>query len=751
MKHKDTFTENQRIIYEIAKEYLQKHPHFTKDELITVCKRASKLPDKEITMILEYFIHKKVFVAGSRLTSENVLKNEIRNQMCDYISKNPGTNFTQILNYYKIGPYEARWHLEMLKRFELIREQKFEKYSVYFHKNFPSDKDLIVFTLRNANVFRIYLCLKDQPFKVTDLSKILELHHSTVQYHLQKLQKVNLSKVNPDNLYSINTEFLHFLEQYYSFALIPELRTKINAYQETRKLAVGLAEEVIQVLRDYDYFGGNIRYKVAVQNSTKMTVSKIDILITATSQYALDDKVKTIDYLVPGETRGVDFILTPLQCGKSQVYATVAYTDGTGKPQSLVVQPKEVWIKCPLVSPQKVMENQIVEWKKNLQKGTSTIQFKSLSPKQVFEVAHNQIMALDLAEAIYDNTNFKCTFSGLAKVTSTKMMVEASIASDLLVLHVWADDMKQATGFLAYLRNLINVALESAQKLMGRVDQLGQKILNIFEIANRIRQLDEYSENLWIISEILIILREIKSRLNRIFPDLEITDQIANWIETLEKNFNVGDSIRENDGLRLQTSMQAWLGQIIRLTKSNIDNFNETFNEQETQITHFKSLLANLEKYNLELIEKIIRKILVHIIIIDKKSGLCLFNSNFQKAKADIDIMSGFLTAIQQFGAEFTQETTSVRKIEYHGFEINLENGQCIRAALILNGAAPEVLRKNLTTFTKEFEEKYTALVQQFRGDVTVFRDSQKLIEKYFQEKPYEEKTKENSPNPPVK
>jgi predicted transcriptional regulator len=340
MKQEETFTENQRIIYEIAKEYLQKHPNFAKDELFAVCKRTSKLPDKEIMTILDYFIHKKVFVAGSRLTSENVLRNEIRNQICDFITKNPGINFTQILTKYRIGPYEGRWHLEMLKKFGFIREQKFEKYSSYFHKNFPQDKDLIVFILRNANAVKIYSCLKDQPFKLTDLSNILELHHSTIQYYLQKLQKVNLIKSNPENLYSINTEFLPFLEQYYSFTLAPELHTKIDTYQATRKVAAGPAEEAIQVLRDYDYFGGNIRYKVAVQNTTKMTVSKIDILITATSQYTLDEKVKTVDYLVPGETRGVDFILTPLQCGKSQVYATVAYTDGMGKPQSVVVQPK---------------------------------------------------------------------------------------------------------------------------------------------------------------------------------------------------------------------------------------------------------------------------------------------------------------------------------------------------------------------------------------------------------------------------
>ena len=741
MELEETLTENQKRIYEIAKEYLRKNPHFTFNELLSVSKRASKLPDKEIMNILGNFIRKKVFVPGSRLTRETILKNETRNQICDYIFQNPGIHFTQILTHFKIGPYAGRWHLEMLKKFGFVRDQKFAKYKVYFHEEFPQDKELLVFSLRNPNVLKIFSILKYQSLNPANLSKVLELHHSTIQYHLDKLRKNKLVKANPDNVYSINTEFLYFLEKYYNFTLSSELNEKLAEFIEVKKPAAPPLEEIVKVLREYDYFGGNIRYKVAVQNITKMTISKIDIMITATSQYTLEDKVQTIDHLVPGETRGVDFILTPLQCGKSQVYATVAYTDGFGKPQSAVVQPKEVWIKCPLVSPKKVMVNQMTEWKKDLQKGSSKIEFESIVPKQMFEIAHNQITALDLAEVIFDDINYKCAFSGLAKVTSTKMMVEVIIVSNTLVLDVWADSLKQATGFLAYIRNLINIALESAQKLMGRVEQLGQKILGIFEITNRIVQLFEYCEKLWIISEILIILKEINSRLNRLFPDLEVIDQISSWIETLEVSFKVGDSIREKDSTRLQTNIQSWLNHLIRLARANIEIFAQTFKEQNDQITHFTFLLAELEKYNQKLIEKVIHKILIHIILIDTQSGLSLYNLNFQETQTDTDLMSGFLSAIQQFGAELSQETTSVKKIEYHGFEINLEDGNLTRAALILKGTGPEILRKNLVTYLREFEAKYGSLVQNFKGDVTVFRDSRELIEKYFVEKPYEEKS----------
>jgi predicted transcriptional regulator len=740
MKIEESFTENQRKIYEIAKEYLKKNPHFTYDELLSVCRRASKLPDKDVMKILSHFIRKKIFVPGSRLTRETVLKNEKRTEVYDLISKNPGLHFTEILNRAKIGPYAGRWHLEMLKKFGLIREQKITRYKAYFSEEFPKDMQPIVFALRHPTVLKIYLCLKNYPFTVTDLSKILDLHHSTIQYQLKKLVENDMVRVDADDQYTVNTEFLYFIGQFYDLILSPELSRKIASYTEAGKEAPEPPEGTVKVLREYDYFGGNIRFKVAVQNATKMTVSKIDIMMTATSQYTLDEKVRTIDHLVPSETRGVDFILTPLQCGKSMVYATMAYTDGYGKPQSAQVEPKEIWIKCPLVSPKKVMENQIGEWKKNLQKGTSTIDFESISPRQIFDVAHNQITALDLAEVIYDEDKLRCVFSGLAKVTSTKMMIEANVSQTTLVLDVWADSMKQATGFLAYIRNLINVALESARQLMGRVEQLGQKVLSIFEITNRIIQLFAYCEDLWIISEILIVLNEIKSRLNRILPDLEIIDQISHWVDNLQSKFNVGDSIRTAESIALQTSIQAWLNQLIRLAQSNLDNFSETFKEQDAQIKHFKSLLSDLKTKYQEIIGKIIEKILIHMIIIDKATGLCLYDMHFQELAADSDLMSGFLTAIQQFGKELSQETTSVKKIEYHGFEINLEDGNLTRAALVLKGSGPEILRKNLGTFIKEYEHVYGSQIENFKGDVSVFKECKDLIEKYFVQAPHEEK-----------
>ena len=116
-------TDNQRQIYLVAKNYLHKNPNFTFHELFTICKKTNSIPDTEIISIIEKFIQRKIFVPGSRLTKDNVLKNELRNNLYDLISKNPGLNFSQIINRFKIGPNSGRWHLEMLKKFGL--HQKF--------------------------------------------------------------------------------------------------------------------------------------------------------------------------------------------------------------------------------------------------------------------------------------------------------------------------------------------------------------------------------------------------------------------------------------------------------------------------------------------------------------------------------------------------------------------------------------------------------------------------------------------------
>lgn len=244
----NTFTEDQKGIYEVAKTYLQKNPHFTIDELFSVCKKKTKVPDNKVMAILEEFVWNKIFVPGSRLTRETVLNNEKRDELFQLISKNPGLNFNQIIKRSKLGSYMGSWHLELLKKFEIIKERKFMIYNLYFPQNFPEDKEITIFFLRNPNILKIYVCLKYSPLNPNILSKILDLHYSTIQYHLRNLQKHEIILNNEDNCYSINPKHVNFLAKYYDLNIPDGFKTRIERYLKKKK-SNSIQEREIEVLR----------------------------------------------------------------------------------------------------------------------------------------------------------------------------------------------------------------------------------------------------------------------------------------------------------------------------------------------------------------------------------------------------------------------------------------------------------------------------------------------------------------------
>lgn len=186
-------------------------------------------------MILEKFIRKKIFVPGSRLTRETVLNNMKRSEIYQLITALPGLNLSQILSHLNLGQRLGYWHLRVLKKFEFIRERKIMKYNLYFHHDFPRGKESIIFFLRNSNAFRIYLCLKVHPLNTNMLSKILEVHYTTVQYHLNHLEQNELVFVKEDKTYSIIRERVSFVKQYYDLTIPRELKEKIEGHLKKRR------------------------------------------------------------------------------------------------------------------------------------------------------------------------------------------------------------------------------------------------------------------------------------------------------------------------------------------------------------------------------------------------------------------------------------------------------------------------------------------------------------------------------------
>lgn len=125
-----------------------------------------------------------------------------------------------------------------------------------------------------------------------------------------------------------------------------------------------------------------------------------------------------------------------------------------------------------------------------------------------------------------------------------------------------------------------------------------------------------------------------------------------------------------------------------------------------------------------------------YIMIIHKNVGVSIYNKQISLEGIDSDLISGFLQAISQFRTEIKKGSTATKgkefEMDYGDFKIVIADGDYVRVALILDGTPSENLKENQWLFTDHFEKRFGALLTNFTGDITPFRDTGDLVEKYF-------------------
>ena len=125
-----------------------------------------------------------------------------------------------------------------------------------------------------------------------------------------------------------------------------------------------------------------------------------------------------------------------------------------------------------------------------------------------------------------------------------------------------------------------------------------------------------------------------------------------------------------------------------------------------------------------------------YIMVIHKDVGVTLYSKQIAM-ELDSDLIGGFITAISQFRSEIKKPidelgTGAGFEMDYYDFKIDMADGKYIRTALILEGIPSEKLKQNQNMFTNSFETKFGPLLEDFTGDVQPFRETDTLIEKFF-------------------
>ena len=123
-----------------------------------------------------------------------------------------------------------------------------------------------------------------------------------------------------------------------------------------------------------------------------------------------------------------------------------------------------------------------------------------------------------------------------------------------------------------------------------------------------------------------------------------------------------------------------------------------------------------------------------YIIIIDKKSGLNIYEQFFTGEVIDTTLIVGFLDAIRVFGIELTgaNEKSQTITLEYKDSKISMSEFKNFRILLIMRERPSEDLLKSITALSYDIENEYGTLIKKFKGSKIEFGGIRDLIEKHL-------------------
>ncbi|MFX1340496.1 MAG: winged helix-turn-helix transcriptional regulator [Promethearchaeota archaeon] len=203
----------------IVQEYLNKNRYFTIEEIIPFIN--SRLRELSISLnfsgikeILKSLIKKKLIFERSKLSKDQVLDNENRKMIIDYIRNNPGVYFNQIAKELNLSNYLLGWHLKILLKFNFIRNKKFDKHEVFFDVNQERNYDELYYFIskEKSRLIIEYLLENPEGATKTQLSRELLMHSNTISKYLKRLEKLNLlqkKKFSIKTLYFLNEQMYY--------------------------------------------------------------------------------------------------------------------------------------------------------------------------------------------------------------------------------------------------------------------------------------------------------------------------------------------------------------------------------------------------------------------------------------------------------------------------------------------------------------------------------------------------------------
>ncbi|MHA1459795.1 MAG: hypothetical protein ACTSQR_09065, partial [Promethearchaeota archaeon] len=165
-----------------------------------------------VKAILKSLTNKKILVEGSKLAKGDILINQKRKRIYEYIVKNPGTYFNRIINELNYSNHIVVWHIKMLLKFDYIHKEEIENHEIYFDATQEIDEIVSKYFVSKEKSRKIVNFLKNDDIGVTktSLSHELGMHMDTLAKYLNILEKYKViirKKIDNRYLYFLNEKY----------------------------------------------------------------------------------------------------------------------------------------------------------------------------------------------------------------------------------------------------------------------------------------------------------------------------------------------------------------------------------------------------------------------------------------------------------------------------------------------------------------------------------------------------------------
>ncbi len=191
------------IVLELVEEYLTKKSFFSIRDIISYINNRVKynpnIYENSIELILKKLLKRRIIISGTRLMKNNIVENPTRNEILNYIKKNP-SNINKIMKALNIGSNQALWHLSCLEKFNFVRSKKINNHRIFFKFDSNPEFDELYYYLKKKIVQKIINLMEEEnkAVKITEISLNLKKNHNTIKKYLNILKDLKLIRIEED-------------------------------------------------------------------------------------------------------------------------------------------------------------------------------------------------------------------------------------------------------------------------------------------------------------------------------------------------------------------------------------------------------------------------------------------------------------------------------------------------------------------------------------------------------------------------